>query len=291
MTPLGVDIPGFGSSVSWERTYEIGKLVAQSAEQALASAPVEGINDLFAKRREFFMHADNTALNGLNGAGVFDIPTYIGANSWGLDGHTDGVYAGRTGPQFKTEMVAVRFGSALFLTVPGELFPELELGGYGRPDCAAADTGRPYEPVISEQFDVPFQFILGLGQDELGYIVPGYDFWLKHAEDVPADDGDPNGLIAVGALESEDPCGEGHYEETVSASSVMAPWVTCVAAELGGTIPNPWATEPACAQDNTLLNPYGIDPEHAGPMGPSRHSHGHYEHPEGYYEGLTEHEH
>ena len=49
-------------------------------------------------------------LNGFNAAGVFDIPTYIGANSWGLDGHTEGVYAGRTGPQFKTEMVAVEFG-------------------------------------------------------------------------------------------------------------------------------------------------------------------------------------
>ena len=293
MTPLGVDIPGYGSSVSWERTYAIGHMVADAAAGALTSAPLVGINDLAYKRREFYMHADNTALNGLNAAGVFDIPTYIGANSWGMDGHTDGVYAGRTGPQFQTEMVAVKFGPALFLTVPGELFPEIELGGYGRPDCAAADTGRPYEPVISEQFDSEYQFILGLGQDELGYIVPGYDFWLRHVDDGPGNDGNHEGVLALGALEEEDPCGEGHYEETVSGSSVMAPWVACVASELAGK--DPWALAAtdedyaACSHENTHLNPYGFNPEAFDPPG-GRHTHGGFEHPDGYYKHLEDHE-
>lgn len=256
MTPLRVDIPGYGSQVSWERTYGLGQLVAEKAEEALATAPVEGIFDLSSERREFYMDSDNTAIRALNMAGVFDIPSYTDADSWGSNEHehSDGVYSHRSGEQIKTEMIAVRFGPALFLTVPGELFPELEIGGYGRPDCPAADTGRPYEPVIAEQFvDAPYQFILGLGQDELGYIVPGYDFWLTHAPETESGDG----LIPVGGLEAEDPCGEGHYEETVSASSVMAPWVTCIAAELAGR--DPWATEPACSRENTHTGPYGID--------------------------------
>jgi len=291
MTPLGVDIPGYGSSVSWERTYEIGRLVAEAAENALASAPFEGINDLIYKRREFYMVGDNTALNALNAAGVFDIPTYAGAQSWGVDGHREGTYTGRAGPQFKTEMVAVEFGPAVFVTVPGELFPEIELGGYGRPDCPEAHTGRPYEPVIGEQFDGEYEFVLGLAQDELGYIVPGYDFWLRHVDDGAGNDGKPEGLIPLGALEEKDPCGEGHYEETVSASSVMAPWVACVAAELSGK--DPWSlssddrTYAACSEDNTHVNPYGIDPDGAS----ASHSHSHgggYEHPDGYYEHLHE---
>ncbi len=199
------------------------------------------------------MDADHNAMRGLNVAGVFDLPSYAGAESWGRKDHQEGTYTGTAGPQFKTEMVAVELGPALFLTVPGELFPELELGGYGRPDCPEADTGRPFEPVISDQFKQRYQFVLGLGQDELGYIVPGYDFWLKH---LPVTDEKGGGLIPLGALEEEDPCGEGHYEETVSGSSVMAPWVTCVAAELGGG--DPWATEPACAYENTHTHPYGI---------------------------------
>lgn len=256
MTPLRVDIPGYGTEVSWERTYGLGRLVAEEAIAALATAPVEGINDLEHQRREFYMDSDNTALRALNSAGVFDLPTYAGAESWGSDPsqHSHGVYTRRDGPQFRTEMVAVQFGPALFLTVPGELFPELEIGGYGRPECPEADTGRPYEPVIAEQFDAEYQFILGLGQDELGYIVPGYDFWLKK---LPQNNSDGSGLLPLGALEQEDPCGEGHYEETVSASSVMAPWVTCVAAELAGK--NPWATEEACSYENTHMHPYGIN--------------------------------
>lgn len=255
MTPLGVDIPGYGKEVSWERTYGLGRLVAEKAQEALATATVEGIHDLSSQRREIYMDADNTALRGLNAAGVFDIPSYTGAESWGSEEHehSDGVYSHRAGEQFRTEMIAVRFGPALFLTVPGELFPELEIGGYGRPECPQADTGRPYEPVIAQQFDAPYQFILGLGQDELGYIVPGYDFWLTH---LPETDDNGDGLIPLGALEAKDPCGEGHYEETVSASSVMAPWVTCIAAELAGR--DPWASEPACSYENTHLNPYGV---------------------------------
>ena len=256
MTPLRVDIPGYGSEVSWERTYGLGRLVAEEAIAALATSEVQGINELRHERREFYMDSDNTALRGLNSAGVFDLPTYAGAESWGSDPsqHREGVYTRRDGPQFKTEMVAVQFGPALFLTVPGELFPELELGGYGRADCPEAHTGAPYEPVISEQFDADYQFILGLGQDELGYIVPGYDFWLKK---LPENGDDGSGLIPLGALEAEDPCGEGHYEETVSASSVMAPWVTCVAAELAGR--DPWSTEAACTHEHTHINPYGIN--------------------------------
>lgn len=256
MTPLGVDIPGYGREVSWERTYGLGRLVAEQAITALSTAPVEGIMELQHERREFYMDSDNTALRGLNSAGVFDLPTYAGAESWGSDPsqYSDGVYTRRDGPQFRTEMIAVQFGPALFLTVPGELFPELEIGGYGRPECPAADTGAPYEPVISEQFDAKYQFILGLGQDELGYIVPGYDFWLKK---LPQNNSDGSGLIPLGALEQDDPCGEGHYEETVSASSVMAPWVTCVAAELAGK--NPWASEEACSYEHTHMNPYGIN--------------------------------
>ena len=300
MTPLGQDVPGYGSSVSWERTFELGRLVAVDAKNALAEAPLVGIDDLAAKRREFYMQADNTALNGLNAAGVFDIPTFIGANSWGMDGHTEGIYVGRTGEQFKTEMVAVRFGPALFLTVPGELFPELELGGYGRPDCPEADTGRPYEPVIGEQFDAEYEFVLGLGQDELGYIVPGYDFWLAHVEDTTGSDGDYEGILGLGGLVEEETCGEGHYEETVSGSSTMAPWVACVAAELSGK--DPWAMSvegsqeydeeyDACSHENTHINPYGLNPGHyADAPEQQEQQRSAYAHPSGYYDHLEAHE-
>ena len=264
MTPLGVDIPGFGSgSGSWDRTYEVGRLVAVAALESLATAPVTEVDTLDVQSREIWLDVDNTALRGLNAAGVFDVPTYIGGESWGKDpaGHRAGVPAGGAGTQMRTEMVRVTIGPAMFLTVPGELFPELEIGGYGRqdPGCDAADTGRPHELVIDEQYDEQYQFVLGLGQDELGYIVPGYDFHLAH---LPATDPQGDGLVPLGAIEQEDACGDSHYEESVSASSVMAPNVTCAASELAGR--DPWVDvhEHPCSRHNTHTNPYGLADDH-----------------------------
>lgn len=256
MTPLGADVPGFGTAISWERTYALGEMVADAAVEALAGAPQHQVSAVEARRRAFFLDVDNNALRALNIAGVFDVPTYAGADSWGHPDsheHREGVFVGYGGPQMRTEMVLVRIGPMALLTVPGELDPELELGFVGRADCPQAHTGRPPEPVIREQFDDEFLWVIGLGQDELGYIVPGYDFHLQH---LPANDERGNGLVPLGGLQATDACGVGHYEETVSASSVLAPWVTCVAAELAGR--DPWGTEPACSRENTSTRPYGI---------------------------------
>lgn len=253
MTPLGVNIPGYGSSVSWERTYEIGRQVALEAARALEGQPLHRPDKLEVKRRTWYMDMDNGALRALNAAGIFDIPTYVGGESWGpRSQHRNGVPVDRAGSQIQTEMVSLRVGPAAFVTVPGELTPELEIGGFGRPDCPQADTGRPYEAPINSSFTEEYRFVLGLGQDELGYIIPGYDF---HIFAVPQNEEDGRGVVNVG-VEQVRTCGEGHYEETVSGSSTMAPWVTCVAAEMAGK--DPWGAEgeyEACSYENTHVNP------------------------------------
>jgi hypothetical protein len=261
-TPLGVDIEGFGSAVSWERTSYIGELVAASAIAALADAEILEVDTLRASRRTFYLDSDNNVLRTLNATGVFDLPTFTGGESWGSDpaGHAAGVHTDEIGPQVQTEMVLVQLGPAMFLTVPGELSPELELGGFGRPSCPSADTGRPYEPAFSDTYNEEYRFVLGLGQDELGYIIPGYDFHLLEAPgDASTINGGPGGLpgiVPLGGVADEH-CGEGHYEETVSISSAFAPYVACVAQELAGR-DDVWDTEPACSRLNTHTNPYGL---------------------------------
>jgi hypothetical protein len=61
------------------------------------------------------------------------------------------------GGRIPTELNYVRLGSAEFITIPGELFPEL---GF---EVQARMTGYP-------------RMIVCLANEELGYIVPGYDF-------------------------------------------------------------------------------------------------------------------
>ncbi|MBI5629447.1 MAG: hypothetical protein HY921_01035 [Elusimicrobia bacterium] len=92
----------------------------------------------------------------------------------------------RARPWIETEVSRIRLGPAEFLGIPGEMFPELAIGGYdGRyrfshplfgaenpnpPRLARAPKG----PYLKER---KFSLILvGLANDELGYIVPEYDF-------------------------------------------------------------------------------------------------------------------
>lgn len=264
-TPLSVtNIPGFPvDDKSPARAYKLGEIVADAALVALAGASFASDATIEVAHKDFVIPFENQSLTALNEAGIFDKELVLDEN-------------GQAG--VLTEMFAVSVGPAVFITVPGELFPEIANGGYGRDDpsdseyCPEADTGRPHEPVIRDQFDASYQFLLGLGGDELGYIVPKYDFWAfgfpPDTETFPPGtpvlelENEPRPPVFVGVVEREDPCGVGHYEETVSAASTMAPLVACTAAELAGHDPfGSWGSDPeyaACSPENTTTQPGGI---------------------------------
>ncbi|MDE1976981.1 MAG: neutral/alkaline non-lysosomal ceramidase N-terminal domain-containing protein [Elusimicrobia bacterium] len=94
-------------------------------------------------------------------------------------------------PRVKTEIALVKLGPVKILGVPGELFPELAIGGYhGRyrfghplvkpgnpnpPDLAKAPKG----PYLRQELHARVGIIVGLANDELGYIMPNYDFKIS----------------------------------------------------------------------------------------------------------------
>ncbi len=61
--------------------------------------------------------------------------------------------------------------------IPGELYPELESGNFLPADQAANGTDAEYK-VLSEMSDCTYDFVWGLCNDELGYIIPDNDFLL-----------------------------------------------------------------------------------------------------------------
>lgn len=94
-------------------------------------------------------------------------------------------------PRVDTEVSLVRFGLVEILGIPGEIFPELVVGGYdGRyrfgyplvspknpnpPDLSQAPKG----PYLADKMRGPVKFLIGLANDELGYLVPEYDFQVN----------------------------------------------------------------------------------------------------------------
>ncbi|MBI3297667.1 MAG: neutral/alkaline non-lysosomal ceramidase N-terminal domain-containing protein [Elusimicrobia bacterium] len=94
----------------------------------------------------------------------------------------------RLRPWVETEVTLLRVGPVKLLGIPGEVFPELVIGGYkgerryGRPlvrptnpnppDLAKA----PGPPYLRERLKAEHGIVVGLANDMLGYLVPEYDF-------------------------------------------------------------------------------------------------------------------
>jgi hypothetical protein len=93
-------------------------------------------------------------------------------------------------PHIATGVAVVRIGDIAFATAPGELFPESFVGfgdenAFGRPivdennpnppDLTQAPVGEELAVRLNARYAMP----LGLCQDEMGYLVPPYDFKLS----------------------------------------------------------------------------------------------------------------
>lgn len=130
-------------------------------------------------------------------------------------------------PCVRTEVARLDLGPAQFITLPGELLPELAIGGYdgsyafGHPLIAPDNpnppdlTRAPAPPYLRDLMTGEFSFLVGLANDELGYIIPPYDF--KRNDDSPIHDPEPPG---------------DHYEETNSCGPDAAPVILRAAAAL-----------------------------------------------------------
>ena len=122
-------------------------------------------------------------------------------------------------PHLDTEMAILRLGPITLYTVPGELFPELAIGGYGgefafdkpvvspdNPNPPPLDSA-PAAPHFSDRVPGTFRWPIGLGNDEIGYLVPEYDYELHES-----------------APYFDEPDGD-HYEETNSVGPQATPRV------------------------------------------------------------------
>ncbi len=123
--------------------------------------------------------------------------------------NNDVIKLGKTKVGIISEVSYMELGSKQIgvYMIPGELCPELESGNFMPADEAANGTEADYK-VLSEMTRCEHNFVLGLCNDELGYIIPDNDFllheWLPYFN-IPVDD-----------------FGRKHYEETNSVGPETA---------------------------------------------------------------------
>ncbi len=101
--------------------------------------------------------------------------------------------------------------------IPGELFPELFTGEFLDESTSATGTKADYKPLI-ELGNAKHKFVIGLCNDELGYIVPKNDFFLNSSTPY--------------INSAKDKFDRNHYEETNSTGPETAGILLNTAEEL-----------------------------------------------------------
>ena len=119
----------------------------------------------------------------------------------------------------KTEVSLLLIGDIKVLLVPGELFPELAIGGFFT--AKESSTGYEYKyPTLFDMMGEGEKLIFGLANDEIGYIIPDNDFYISKKK--------PYSPYAI----PNDLHGRKHYEETTCSGPFAAEMMRDAVAQL-----------------------------------------------------------
>ncbi len=200
---------------SYEKADALGKILSELTEKAFESGKMVETPSIDFQRQSVMLPLDNHGFQMIFNAGTIDREIYNHAGN--LLGRN--IKPGEKDAYLKSEMVYVRLGDVSMLSVPGELHPELAIGGYdgsatpGGSDAiwSQNNTGvegfdhAPKPPYLRDLLDTRVTMILGVTQDFVGYIIPTFNFDL-HPE--------------TPYVNSHD--WDHHYEETNSLGPRMA---------------------------------------------------------------------
>lgn len=210
---MGMEVRGSG----YAKAEAIGRSVARFAVQAMADPKAVTVAGKDAKlsfrSAKFPVRVDNAVYHLAFKLGVYKREMCCYDDKRPPDENNV--------PHVNTALAYLQLGPASIITNPGELLPELFVGGYGGeyaglykfidttkknpPDLAKA----PKPPYLIDVMDGPreHRMTFGLTMDFLGYIVPRYNFVLSESSPWFSEaDGD-------------------HYEETNSISSYADPQI------------------------------------------------------------------
>ena len=89
--------------------------------------------------------------------------------------------------QVATEMAVIKLGPLSLLTIPGEIYPEIVNGGIEAPEGQDFPLSPVEIPPLRELMPGSFKMVIGLANDELGYIIPKSQWdnkapWLYNSE-------------------------------------------------------------------------------------------------------------
>ena len=157
---------------TYEKTGRYGALLGEAVERSLKDAKAIKLTPLEVRSRPIFLPIDNQLYLVARQFGIFDREAFL----W--SGNSEKAEPAKTPPPGKrlclrTEIALGRFGELELAIIPGEIYPELVLGKVQDPPDPGADyPDAPIEPSIYGQMRGRHRMLIGLANDELGYIIP-----------------------------------------------------------------------------------------------------------------------
>jgi hypothetical protein len=157
---------------TFEKTDEYGRRVGRLALKALDGARPVTLTPLAVHRRDLYLPVANRLYLAAWQLGVLQRQAF----GWTGD-PTRGEPLDKPDLKrplaIKTELAWLRLGELDVAGIPGEIYPELVLGQVPDPAPAGADfPDAPVEPAVYPQLPGKHRLLIGLGCDEIGYIIP-----------------------------------------------------------------------------------------------------------------------
>lgn len=183
---------------TWNKAEIVGTVIGELAVRAVRSGEAVAVDSLEVRKAVFFAPLVNDRFRVGGAAGLYKgrKPLYTDGKRDDSIGERDFPGYGKlkyaTGRDTQTEVNYLQLLSggkpvAEIATVPGEIYPELINGGITRyPGADFPDA--PLEPTLRAHLKTRYQFVFGLANDELGYIIPKVEWddqapWLKNKPD------------------------------------------------------------------------------------------------------------
>ena len=157
---------------TFEKTAVYGRKVGELAERAEAAAVPAALTPFELRTQQLLVPMTNPLYKVAAVAGVLrrDFYQFTG-DPTPAEFQVAADINGRVG--IRTELGLLRLGELQVAAIPGEIYSELVVGGV--PDPAAANVDfpdAPVEPAVYAQMIARHKMLIGLANDEIGYILP-----------------------------------------------------------------------------------------------------------------------
>jgi len=186
MTPLRVDVPSLDGTIQnqsgWEKSKALGYQLAAKALAALKKPEEIKNTNLSFWSKQLKLPIENLDFQLAFGLKIFDRKVYD--YDEGLPVADDNI------PKVQTEIAIIKMGDVTFYSMPGELDPEVLIGGYDGKysygiDIISKDNKNPPDlskapkgPYLKERIPGKYKIFVGLGNDEIGYLIPSWNYQL-----------------------------------------------------------------------------------------------------------------